>query len=299
MTHTRPPHRRHAVAAGNGSAIGGAGVPVLDVDDVTKSYPGEPPVQALREVNLTIGPGELVGIVGPSGSGKTTLLQLMGTLDRPTSGRVRITGLDVATMADEDVAYLRATRIGFIFQQFFLAEHATVLDNVADGLLYAGIPLEQRRQRALDALELVGLAERPHARPTQLSGGQRQRVAIARALVGQPAIVLADEPTGNLDQATGQSILALIDQLHQAGSTIVVITHDHAIAERMPRKVEILDGQIVADTGPAARHRPPAAPSRPSRPPTHGRPRPGGPSARSRRDRHCHPRAGDGYSSPT
>ena len=244
MTDTPPPTPdNNAVAAGNGSAIGGAGVPVLDVDDVTKSYPGEPPVQALRGVNLTIGQGELVGIVGPSGSGKTTLLQLMGTLDRPTSGRVRITGLDVATMADEDVAYLRATRIGFIFQQFFLAEHSTVLDNVADGLLYAGIPLKQRRQRALDALELVGLAERPHARPTQLSGGQRQRVAIARALVGQPAIVLADEPTGNLDQATGQSILALIDQLHQAGSTIVVITHDHAIAERMPRKVEILDGQ--------------------------------------------------------
>jgi putative ABC transport system ATP-binding protein len=224
------------------------GVPVLDLDRVTKSYPGEPPVQALREVDLTIGSGELVGIVGPSGSGKTTLLQLMGTLDRPTSGRVRITGLDVATMADEDVAYLRATRIGFIFQQFFLAEHATVLDNVADGLLYAGIPVKHRRQRALDALELVGLAERPHARPTQLSGGQRQRVAIARALVGQPAIVLADEPTGNLDQATGQSILALIDQLHQAGSTIVLITHDHAIAERTSRKIEILDGQIVSDT---------------------------------------------------
>ena len=253
MTYTVPPGADgNGVAAGNGLAIGGAGAPVLEVDDVTKSYPGEPPVQALRGVNLTIGQGELVGIVGPSGSGKTTLLQLMGTLDRPTSGRVRITGLDVATMADDDVAYLRATRIGFIFQQFFLAEHATVLDNVADGLLYAGIPLKQRRQRALDALDLVGLAQRPHARPTQLSGGQRQRVAIARALVGQPAIVLADEPTGNLDQATGQSILALIDQLHQAGSTIVVITHDHAIAERMPRKVEILDGRIVADTGPAA-----------------------------------------------
>jgi putative ABC transport system ATP-binding protein len=221
---------------------------VLDIDDVTKAYPGEPPVQALRGVSLTIGPGELVGIVGPSGSGKTTLLQLMGTLDRPTSGQVRITGLDVATMADDDVTYLRATRIGFIFQQFFLAEHSTVLDNVADGLLYAGVPLKHRRQRALDALELVGLAERPHARPTQLSGGQRQRVAIARALVGQPAIVLADEPTGNLDQATGQSILGLIGQLHQAGSTIVVITHDHAVAERMPRKVEILDGRIVADT---------------------------------------------------
>ena len=227
-------------------------VPVLDVDDVTKSYPGEPPVEALRQVSLSIGQGELVGIVGPSGSGKTTLLQLMGTLDRPTSGRVLITGLDVATMADEEVAYLRATRIGFIFQQFFLAEHSTVSDNVADGLLYAGIPLGQRRKRALDALDMVGLAERPNARPTQLSGGQRQRVAIARALVGQPAIMLADEPTGNLDQATGQSILALLDQLHQAGSTIVVITHDYAVAERMPRKVEILDGRIVADTGLAA-----------------------------------------------
>ena len=250
MTSAPPPTPDdNAVAVGNGSAPGGAGVPVLDVDGVTKSYPGEPPVQALRGVNLTVGQGELVGIVGPSGSGKTTLLQLMGTLDRPTSGRVRITGLDVAAMADDDVTYLRATRIGFVFQQFFLAEHSTVLDNVADGLLYAGIPLKQRRQRALDALELVGLAGRPDARPTQLSGGQRQRVAIARALVGQPAIVLADEPTGNLDQATGHAILALVEQLHQVGSTIVVITHDHAIVERMPRKVEILDGHIVADSG--------------------------------------------------
>jgi putative ABC transport system ATP-binding protein len=221
---------------------------VLEVHDATKSYPGEPPVQALRGVSLTIAPGELVGVVGPSGSGKTTLLQLMGTLDRPTSGRVRVTGLDVATMPDDDVAYLRATRIGFIFQQFFLAEHSTVLDNVADGLLYAGIPVDERRERARGALELVGLAERFQARPTQLSGGQRQRVAIARALVGQPAIVLADEPTGNLDQATGQAILALIDQLHEAGSTIVVITHEHAIAARMPRRVEIVDGRIVANT---------------------------------------------------
>ena len=240
-----------ADVAGNDLAGEGAGPPVLDVDGITKSYPGEPPVLALRGVSLTIGRGELVGIVGPSGSGKTTLLQLMGTLDRPTSGKVRITGLDVAAMADDDVAYLRATRIGFVFQQFFLAEHSSVVDNVADGLLYAGIPVTQRRERALDSLELVGLAERRDARPTQLSGGQRQRVAIARALVGRPAIVLADEPTGNLDQATGQSILALIEQLHQTGSTIVVITHDHAIAERMPRKVEIIDGHIVADTRPA------------------------------------------------
>ena len=225
--------------------------PMLELEEVSKVYPGEPPVRALDGVSLTVPAGELTAILGPSGSGKTTLLQLMGTLDRPTSGQVRITGLDVATMADDDVAYLRATRIGFVFQQFFLAEHSTVVDNVADGLLYAGIPLEQRRQRAIETLDLVGLGNRPTARPTQLSGGQRQRVAIARALVGQPAIVLADEPTGNLDQATGHAILTLIDQLHRAGSTIVVITHDRAIAERMPRKVEILDGRIVADTGPA------------------------------------------------
>ena len=250
MTHASPPAPdSDAVVADTGVATGDAEVPVLDMDDVTKSYPGEPPVQALRQVNLTISAGDLVGIIGPSGSGKTTLLQLMGTLDRPTSGRVRVTGLDVATMADDDVAYLRATRIGFIFQQFFLAEHSTVLDNVSDGLLYAGIPVRQRRERALDALDLVGLAGRPDARPTQLSGGQRQRVAIARALVGRPAIVFADEPTGNLDQASGQSILTLLEQLHQAGSTIVVISHDHAVAERMRRKVEILDGRIVADSG--------------------------------------------------
>jgi putative ABC transport system ATP-binding protein len=252
MTDAPAPLPDDNAAAANRSVTDAAAAPILEVDNVTKSYCGEPPVQALRGVSLAIGPGELVGIVGPSGSGKTTLMQLMGTLDRPTSGQVRITGLDVATMADDDVAYLRATRIGFVFQQFFLAEHSTVLDNVADGLLYAGIPLKQRRQRALDTLDLVGLAERPHVRPTQLSGGQRQRVAIARALVGQPAIVLADEPTGNLDQATGHSILALIDQLHQAGSTIVVITHDHAIAERLPRTVGILDGRIVTDTGPVA-----------------------------------------------
>ncbi len=270
MTRTPPHPLDHPSAVtSNGSVTDAAQVLVLEVDNVTKTYAGEPPVQALRGVNLAIGQGELVGIVGPSGSGKTTLLQLMGTLDRPTSGRVRITGLDVATMADDDVAYLRATRIGFVFQQFFLAERATVLDNVADGLLYAGIPLEQRRQRALEALDLVGLGNRQTSRPTQLSGGQRQRVAIARALIGQPAIVLADEPTGNLDQATGQSILALIDQLHQGGSTIVVITHDHTIAERMLRKVEILDGHVVADTGLAAGDDPRRRRARLPRPATH------------------------------
>ncbi len=222
--------------------------PVLEVDHVTKVYPSQPPVTALQDVSFTVTGGELLAIVGPSGSGKSTLLHLMGTLDRPSAGHVRITGVDVASLSDRDLAALRATRIGFVFQQFFLAEHQTVVDNVADGLLYASVPLTQRRARALQALELVGLAERPWARPTQLSGGQRQRVAIARALVGQPAIVLADEPTGNLDQTTGGSILTLFDQLHHQKVTIAVITHDQTIAARMPRRIEMLDGRIVADT---------------------------------------------------
>ncbi len=226
--------------------------PVLQLDNVTKVYPTSPPVHALRGVSLTIRSGELVGIVGPSGSGKTTLLHLMGTLDRPSSGMVRLTGLDIATMADADLAALRATRIGFVFQQFFLAEHETILDNVADGLLYAGVRQAERRERAREALDLVDLGSRLRARPTQLSGGQRQRVAIARALVGQPAIVFADEPTGNLDQATGQAILSLLDQLHGRGVTIVLITHDRGIVGRMPRRVEMLDGQIVTDTPTAA-----------------------------------------------
>jgi putative ABC transport system ATP-binding protein len=239
---------QHDTFAAGPPAADGHRPPVLEVESVTKTYQSQPPVMALRGVSFSVGAGELAAIVGPSGSGKTTLLHLMGTLDRPTSGTVRMAGNDMAALDDREIAFLRASRIGFVFQQFFLAEHKSLLDNVADGLLYAGVRIAERREKALDALSAVGLAGRADARPTQLSGGQRQRVAIARALVGEPAVILADEPTGNLDQATGQSILALFSTLHERGATIVLITHDPSIARRMPRRIEMLDGRIVADT---------------------------------------------------
>jgi putative ABC transport system ATP-binding protein len=221
---------------------------VLELVDVVKEYPGEPPVTALATVDLRIDQGELVAIVGPSGSGKSTLLHVMGTLDRPTRGVVRIAGEDTSAMSDKQLSGLRARQLGFVFQQFSLLDGLSVLDNVADGLLYRGGKLTERRRLAQIAIERVRIAHRIKARPNQLSGGERQRTAIARALAGRPALVMADEPTGNLDSTTSQSILELLQELHEEGTTIVVITHDQSVAAAMDRRIEIRDGRIVNDS---------------------------------------------------
>jgi putative ABC transport system ATP-binding protein len=219
----------------------------LDLRGVVKRYPGG--VEALRGVGLEIRAGELAAIVGPSGSGKTTLLQIMGTLDRPSEGTVVVRGQDISTASDNDLSALRARRIGFVFQQFYLLDGMTAVDNVAGGLIYTGTPVGERRERAREALARVGLGHRLEHRPSELSGGEKQRTAIARAIVGRPDIVFADEPTGALDSQTGREIIALLSELNRDGATLIIITHDRDLADALPRQVQMRDGEIVRDVG--------------------------------------------------